>query len=138
MHIPSTLHEIVEYTPSLVQWKVTDGVWAFGFLVLTVMLKLIARVFAEGPTTTLKGEGKKSSSFDAYQAVPAVVGHGSAFRIVGHSTVADGQVDDRRASCWQCELEFSKGTLTLRDLRSRNCRFVNDEHVDTLADAALT
>ena len=43
--IPSTLHEIVEYTPSLVEWKVTAGIWAFGFLLLTVLLKLIATVF---------------------------------------------------------------------------------------------
>ena len=45
--IPSTLHEIVEYTPSLVEWKVTLGIWAIGFLLLTVLLKLIAKVFAE-------------------------------------------------------------------------------------------
>jgi len=42
--IPSTLHEIVEYSPSLVEWKVTAGIWAFGLLVLTVLLKLIATV----------------------------------------------------------------------------------------------
>ena len=44
--IPSTLHEIVEYAPSLVEWKVTAGIWAFGFLVLTVLLKLIVTVFS--------------------------------------------------------------------------------------------
>ncbi len=43
--IPSTLHEIVEYSPSLVEWKVTAGIWAFGFLLLTVLLKLIVAVF---------------------------------------------------------------------------------------------
>ena len=43
--IPSTLHEIVEYSPSLVEWKVTAGIWAFGFLLLTVLLKLIVTVF---------------------------------------------------------------------------------------------
>ncbi len=43
--IPSTLHEIVEYTPSLVEWKVTAGIWAAGLLVLTIILKLIATVF---------------------------------------------------------------------------------------------
>lgn len=42
--IPSTLHEIVEYTPSLTEWKVTAGIWAFGMLVLTVLIKLIAAV----------------------------------------------------------------------------------------------
>lgn len=44
--IPSTLHEIVEYSPSVVEWKVTAGIWAFGLLVLTLLLKLIAVVFA--------------------------------------------------------------------------------------------
>ncbi len=44
--IPSTLHEIVEYSPSLVEWKVTAGIWAFGILLLTVLLKLIVTVFA--------------------------------------------------------------------------------------------
>lgn len=43
--IPSTLHEIVEYSPSLVEWKVTAGIWAFGILMLTVLLKLIVTVF---------------------------------------------------------------------------------------------
>jgi molybdopterin-containing oxidoreductase family membrane subunit len=45
--IPSTLHEIVEYTPSLIEWKVTVGIWAFGLLVLTVLLKVIAAVFTD-------------------------------------------------------------------------------------------
>jgi molybdopterin-containing oxidoreductase family membrane subunit len=43
--IPSTLHEIVEYSPSLVEWKVTAGIWAIGLLVLTLGLKLIVSVF---------------------------------------------------------------------------------------------
>jgi molybdopterin-containing oxidoreductase family membrane subunit len=43
--IPSTLHEIVEYAPSLVEWKVTAGIWAFGLLVLTLMLRTVAMVF---------------------------------------------------------------------------------------------
>lgn len=49
--IPSTLHEVVEYAPSLVEWKVTTGIWALGLLILTVMLKLIATVFTESPAT---------------------------------------------------------------------------------------
>ncbi|MEZ4401153.1 MAG: NrfD/PsrC family molybdoenzyme membrane anchor subunit [Kofleriaceae bacterium] len=38
--VPSTLHEVVEYTPSATEWKVTAGIWAFGLLVLTVALKV--------------------------------------------------------------------------------------------------
>ena len=37
--IPSTLHEIVEYSPTAVEWKITAGIWAFGLLVLTLLLK---------------------------------------------------------------------------------------------------
>lgn len=43
--IPSTLDQVVEYSPSLVEWKVTVGVWAFGLLVLTLMMKIIGNVF---------------------------------------------------------------------------------------------
>lgn len=43
--IPSTLHEIVEYSPSLIEWKVLVGIWALGLLVLTISLKLIGNVF---------------------------------------------------------------------------------------------
>jgi len=43
--IPSTLHEIVEYAPSLVEWKVTAGIWAFGLMVYTILLKLAIAVF---------------------------------------------------------------------------------------------
>ena len=38
--IPSTLHEVVEYAPSLIEWQITAGVWAFGLLVYTVALKI--------------------------------------------------------------------------------------------------
>lgn len=38
--IPSTLHEIVPYTPSLAEWKITAGIWAFGFMIFTVALKI--------------------------------------------------------------------------------------------------
>jgi molybdopterin-containing oxidoreductase family membrane subunit len=42
--IPSTLHQIVEYSPSAVEWKVSLGIWAFGLLVLTATLKLVLTV----------------------------------------------------------------------------------------------
>lgn len=42
--IPSTLHEIVEYSPSLIEWKVTVGIWAFGLMILTLLLKLVGSV----------------------------------------------------------------------------------------------
>ena len=38
--VPSTLHEIVEYVPSLVEWKSTVGIVAFGLLVFTAGMKI--------------------------------------------------------------------------------------------------
>jgi molybdopterin-containing oxidoreductase family membrane subunit len=53
--IPSTLHEVVEYTPSFTEWKITVGIWAFGLLVFTVILKVAIAVFTNqmylSPTT---------------------------------------------------------------------------------------
>jgi len=38
--IPSTLHEIVEYAPSMIEWQISTGIWAGGLLVYTVALKI--------------------------------------------------------------------------------------------------
>lgn len=38
-------HEMVEYLPSLVEWKVTAGIWALGLMVFTVALKIALPVF---------------------------------------------------------------------------------------------
>jgi molybdopterin-containing oxidoreductase family membrane subunit len=38
--VPSTLHELVEYKPSLLEWQVTAGVWAAGLLVFSAALKV--------------------------------------------------------------------------------------------------
>jgi molybdopterin-containing oxidoreductase family membrane subunit len=43
--IPSTLHQMVEYQPSLVEWKITAGIWAFGLIVYTLGVKLAKAVF---------------------------------------------------------------------------------------------
>jgi Ni/Fe-hydrogenase subunit HybB-like protein len=45
--IPSTLHEIVEYVPSLIEWKITAGIWAVGLMILTVGLKLAMPVLRQ-------------------------------------------------------------------------------------------
>ena len=55
--IPSTLHELVPYQPTLAEWKVTAGVWALGLMVFTVALKVVLQVMTdeesaeEAPTT---------------------------------------------------------------------------------------
>lgn len=43
--VPSTLHELVEYRPSLVEWQVSAGVWALGLMVFTCALKVAAPVW---------------------------------------------------------------------------------------------
>jgi len=42
--VPSTLHEMVEYLPSLTEWKITVGIWAFGIGVYTVAVKVTAQM----------------------------------------------------------------------------------------------
>ena len=38
--VPSTLHEIVEYAPSANELKVVVGIWALGFMIYTLALKI--------------------------------------------------------------------------------------------------
>lgn len=42
--IPSTLHEMVEYLPSALEWKVSAGIWAIGLIVYTLALKIAANI----------------------------------------------------------------------------------------------
>ncbi|WP_438013627.1 sulfate reduction electron transfer complex DsrMKJOP subunit DsrP [Sorangium sp. So ce315] len=42
--VPSTLHELVEYVPSMAEWKITAGIWAAGLMVLTVAIKVALTV----------------------------------------------------------------------------------------------
>ena len=37
--IPSPIGEVTEYFPSFVEWMMTAGIWAFGFFILTILLK---------------------------------------------------------------------------------------------------
>lgn len=54
--VPSTLHEIVEYTPTLTEWKITAGVWAFGLMVLTIALKTALPVLTGQVSLSGRGE----------------------------------------------------------------------------------
>jgi Ni/Fe-hydrogenase subunit HybB-like protein len=38
--VPSTLHEIVEYRPTMIEWKVAAGIWALGLMVLLTLMKM--------------------------------------------------------------------------------------------------
>lgn len=37
--IPSPIGEVTEYYPTFVEWLMTAGIWAFGFFILTILLK---------------------------------------------------------------------------------------------------
>jgi molybdopterin-containing oxidoreductase family membrane subunit len=54
--VPNTLHEYVEYAPSLTEWKVSAGIWAFGLMVLTVGIRLALPVLRGEITLTEKDE----------------------------------------------------------------------------------
>ncbi len=44
--VPSTLHELVEYSPSLVEWRVSAGIFAAGAIVLIVLLRVCLPVLS--------------------------------------------------------------------------------------------
>lgn len=44
--IPGQLHELVEYQPSLTEWRVTAGIWAFGLMVYTIGVKIALSLLA--------------------------------------------------------------------------------------------
>jgi Ni/Fe-hydrogenase subunit HybB-like protein len=65
--IPSTLHEIVPYSPSLSEWKVTAGVWAFGLLVFTVGLRIGLRAM----TGEMRASDDAGGPLDAHHSEAA-------------------------------------------------------------------
>jgi molybdopterin-containing oxidoreductase family membrane subunit len=45
--VPSTLHEVVEYLPSVVEWKITLGIWAGALIIYTLSIKLAVAVMTD-------------------------------------------------------------------------------------------
>lgn len=43
--VPSTLHEVVEYVPNELEWRVVAGGWALGLILFTLGVKLAIAVF---------------------------------------------------------------------------------------------
>ncbi len=60
--IPSTLGELSTYMPSLVEWKVTAGVWALGAMVLTLGVRSATTVLAAAPSMAPSGSDPSSLS----------------------------------------------------------------------------
>jgi molybdopterin-containing oxidoreductase family membrane subunit len=56
--IPSQLHEVVEYQPSLTEWKVTAGIWAFGLLVYTIAIKVAVPILSGRVSVTRENTSK--------------------------------------------------------------------------------
>jgi hypothetical protein len=44
--VPSTLHELVEYMPNELEWRVVVGIWAAGLIVFTLGIKIAVEIFA--------------------------------------------------------------------------------------------
>jgi molybdopterin-containing oxidoreductase family membrane subunit len=42
--VPSTMHELVEYQPSLTEWKLAAGIWAGGIGIFTIGVKIAANM----------------------------------------------------------------------------------------------
>jgi Ni/Fe-hydrogenase subunit HybB-like protein len=56
--VPSTLHEIVEYTPNQIEWKISLGIWAMGMMVFTLGLKLATAVMSGQMHVDLHKKGR--------------------------------------------------------------------------------
>lgn len=50
--VPSTLHEMVEYAPSMIEWKIMAGIWALGLMIYTIALKIARNTFRSSPRHT--------------------------------------------------------------------------------------
>lgn len=44
--IPNTLHEIVEYLPNGLEWRVTAGIWAAGLIIYTLAIRVAMPIFS--------------------------------------------------------------------------------------------
>ena len=60
--VPSTLHEIVEYTPNLIEWKIMAGIWALGLMLYTLALKIAMNTFRRSPVKTATDHGQPQAS----------------------------------------------------------------------------
>ncbi len=59
--VPSALHEIVEYRPSITEWKVTAGIWALGLMIYTLLIKITVNVYSRKQRDA-KGQGTIASN----------------------------------------------------------------------------
>lgn len=68
--VPSTLHELVEYTPSALEWRVSIGVWAGAGMVLVLGLKF-ARPVLSGHLRSVPPPAVSERAIDADEPAPS-------------------------------------------------------------------
>jgi molybdopterin-containing oxidoreductase family membrane subunit len=73
--IPSSLHEIVEYFPSLMEWQITAGVWGWGLLILTIMLKIALPILRQPHPESSHAVDATSSAMNAVPTALAETHH---------------------------------------------------------------
>ena len=44
--IPNTLHEIVEYLPNWIEWRISAGIWAAGLMIYTIAIRIAMPIFS--------------------------------------------------------------------------------------------
>jgi molybdopterin-containing oxidoreductase family membrane subunit len=44
--IPNTLHEIVEYLPNSLEWRISAGIWAAGLIIYTLAIRVAMPIFS--------------------------------------------------------------------------------------------
>ena len=44
--IPNTLHEIVEYLPNGIEWRISAGIWAAGLMIYTIAIRIAMPIFS--------------------------------------------------------------------------------------------
>lgn len=59
--VPSTLHEIVEYTPNPIEWKIMAGIWALGLMLYTLALKIAMNTFRRSPVKAAQNHTEPTS-----------------------------------------------------------------------------
>jgi hypothetical protein len=69
---PSPIGELNEYTPTANEWLVTLGVWAFGFLVMTLLYKIGTSVMKDiGEDKPLPDKDFSGPHIEAAEEKPA-------------------------------------------------------------------
>jgi molybdopterin-containing oxidoreductase family membrane subunit len=63
--VPTPIGEMIEYSPSITEWLVSWGIWAFGLLLYTVLLKMTVPVLSG----MIRANGQGIAPLETNQAV---------------------------------------------------------------------